>query len=347
MGIISINAQTSKAEISFKTEAHDFGTFKEDAGPQTFTFKFTNTGKSTLNLSSVNASCGCTTPEWPRSPIAVGKTGEIIVTYNPRNRPGPFDKSITIKSNAQTSIKVLKIKGNVIPRTKTEVDLYPEEVLGLRLKAKNLAFTKVYTNKTKQESVEIINTTGKDMKIEFLNVPKHLKIWVEPKILKPKQKGKIKGIYDARIKNDYGFAIDNVSMKINGVSNGRTRLTISASLEEDFTSLTPSEIAKAPVAIINNRIFDFGTINNGEKKLHTFVLTNKGKSDLKIRKINSNCGCTIAKPDKTTIKPNESINIKTTFNSKGRSGKQSKSIIIITNDPKKSKIRLKVKGVVK
>ena len=341
---LNTNAQTKKAKITFEKELHNFGTFKEEAGPQTYVFKFKNTGNATLTLSNVKASCGCTTPEWPRSPIAVGKIGEIIVTYNPRNRPGPFDKSMTIKSNASTPTKLLKIKGNVLARKKTAQDLYPEEVMGLRLQSKHIAFTKVYSTKTKQESIDIINTTDKDMKIEFVKIPKHIKIWVEPKILKPKQKAKIIAIYDAKIKNDWGFVMDKVSMKINGESNGRTRLSISASIEEDFTKMTPTQIANAPKIAIDNKVFDFGAIKNGAIKTHTFVLTNNGKTNLIIRKVKSNCGCTVAKIDKKTIKPGESINLKTTFDSVGRSGKQNKSITIITNDPKNNSVRLKIKG---
>ena len=344
---LNTNAQTKKAKITFEKELHNFGTFKEEAGPQTFVFKFKNTGNATLTLSSVKASCGCTTPEWSRSPIAAGKTGEIVVTYNPRNRPGPFDKSITIKSNSTTPTKVLKIKGNVLPRKKTAADLFPEEIMGLRLQAKHIAFTKVYSNKTKQESIEIMNTTDKDMKIEFAEIPKHIKIWVEPKIIKPKQKAKITAIYNAKIKNDWGFVMDKVSMKINGESNGRTRLSVSASIEEDFTKLTPTQIANAPKLSVDNRIYDFGTIKNGEKKTHTFVLTNNGKSDLIIRKVKSNCGCTVAKIDKKTIKPGESVKLNTTFDSVGRSGRQNKSITVITNDPKNNSVRLKIKGIVK
>jgi len=341
---LNTNAQTKKAKITFEKELHNFGTFKEEAGPQTFVFKFKNTGNATLTLSSVKASCGCTTPEWPRSPIAEGKTGEIIITFNPRNRPGPFDKSITIKSNATTPTKVLKIKGNVLARKKTAQDLFPEEVMGLRLQSKHIAFTKVYSNKTKQESIEIMNTTDKDMKIEFTKIPKHIKIWVEPKVLKPKQKGKIVAIYNAKIKNDWGFVMDKVSMKINGESNGRTRLSVSASIEEDFTKLTPTQIANAPKLSVDNKTYNFGAIKNGTKKTHTFVLTNNGKSNLIIRKVKSNCGCTVTKIDKKIIKPNESINLKTTFDSVGRSGRQNKSITIITNDPKNNSVRLKIKG---
>lgn len=100
-------------KIAFKEESYDFKEVPE--GPQvTHEFKFTNTGKEPLILSNVRASCGCTTPSWPKEPILPGKDGNILVTYNTQGRPGPFTKTITINSNATDPNKVITIKGEVI-----------------------------------------------------------------------------------------------------------------------------------------------------------------------------------------------------------------------------------------
>jgi len=76
------------------------------------------------------------------------------------------------------------------------------------------------------------------------------------------------------------------------------------------------------------------------------LLTNSGKSDLHIRKVKASCGCTAVQPEKNVIAPGESVNIKTVFNSAGKTGNQNKTVTIITNDPKKSKLILWVKGEV-
>lgn len=100
-------------KIEFKEDSYDFKELSE--GPQaTHEFKFTNTGKEPLILSNVRASCGCTTPSWPKEPILPGKDGTIVVTYNTQGRPGPFTKSVTISSNASEPNKVIIIKGDVI-----------------------------------------------------------------------------------------------------------------------------------------------------------------------------------------------------------------------------------------
>lgn len=100
-------------KIVFNEETFEFGELPE--GPQaTHEFKFTNMGKEPLVLSNVRASCGCTTPSWPKDPILPGKEGTILVTYNTQGRVGPFTKSITINSNANEPDKVIYIKGDVL-----------------------------------------------------------------------------------------------------------------------------------------------------------------------------------------------------------------------------------------
>ena len=59
----------------------DFGTIKEANGNVSHVFKIKNTGDAPLVLTRVIASCGCTTPEWTKEPIAPGKTGDIKITY--------------------------------------------------------------------------------------------------------------------------------------------------------------------------------------------------------------------------------------------------------------------------
>ena len=64
-------------------------------------------------LTRVIASCGCTTPEWTKEPIAPGKTGDIKITYNPKDRPGPFVKTISVYSNGKNGSFILTIRGEV------------------------------------------------------------------------------------------------------------------------------------------------------------------------------------------------------------------------------------------
>ncbi len=117
---ITLNAQepakpamdtSQMAKIVFEETTHNYGTIAKGSEGMC-SFIFTNKGKVPLSLSNVKAACGCTTPSWSKEPITPGKTGEIKVKYN-TNTPGPFNKSITVTSNAVTPTIVLMIKGEV------------------------------------------------------------------------------------------------------------------------------------------------------------------------------------------------------------------------------------------
>lgn len=106
-------AAQSKAVIAADATTHDFGTFKEADGKVSHTFKIKNDGDAPLVLTRVIASCGCTTPEWTKEPIAPGKTGDIKITYDPKDRPGPFAKTISVYSNGKSGSYILTIRGSV------------------------------------------------------------------------------------------------------------------------------------------------------------------------------------------------------------------------------------------
>lgn len=108
-------AQDNKAEITFEKLTHDFGTIKEADGPVTCTFKFKNTGTGLLVIYQAIASCGCTSPTYPKEPVKPGAGGEIKVTYNGTGKnPGKFEKVITLRTNTKEEIVRLKVKGTMI-----------------------------------------------------------------------------------------------------------------------------------------------------------------------------------------------------------------------------------------
>jgi hypothetical protein len=96
--------------LNLKEAEHDFSSIPQGK-PVFYTFDIINTGKVPLKLDNVQASCGCTTPEWSTEPIAPGATAKIKVGYNAA-AIGSFEKFITVTYNSNQS-KQIKIKGNV------------------------------------------------------------------------------------------------------------------------------------------------------------------------------------------------------------------------------------------
>lgn len=339
-----VSAQNVKPVMKFDSKEHDFKTFKEEEGQTSHSFEFINTGSQPVIIKNVRTSCGCTSPNWSRQPIAPGQKGFIKATYNPKNRPGPFNKSITVSANTDPAVTILRIKGNVVGRVKTLADLYPRNMSGLRLKNNHLSFTKVKTTEVKEHMMDVYNDSDQSITIGFKRVPAHLKLRLEPEKLGPKQKGKIIASYDAKLKKDWGFSIDYLDVLINQEYKQGNRLTISANLVEDFSVMTKEELAKSPKVKFEKSVFDFGQLTQGEKAETVFVMKNEGKSDLIIRKTKASCGCTAIAPSTKIIKAGEASEIKVVFNSRGKRGRQNKLITVITNDPINSEMKLRVTG---
>src|SRR5947207_8236017 len=89
--LICIVYSFAQGTFNFPIDKHDFGTV-EESGPIGYEFTFTNTGSAPIVITDVRASCGCTTPSWPKEPIAPGGKGVIKAEYNTTGRIGIFNK---------------------------------------------------------------------------------------------------------------------------------------------------------------------------------------------------------------------------------------------------------------
>lgn len=131
-------AIASAQSISFDKTSYDYGTVKTGAdGHRMFTVK--NTGDKPLIISRVQASCGCTTPEWSQDPIMPGKTAQIKVGYDTKI-VGPFTKIIEVYSNdPENSRSVITIKGTVDGNVAAETAAAKREVQAVAAPAAELS----------------------------------------------------------------------------------------------------------------------------------------------------------------------------------------------------------------
>lgn len=112
-GMTAVMAQ-KPAQIKFDKTTHNFGTFSEKEPKVSCVFTYTNTGELPLVINQAVASCGCTVPEYTKTPVQPGEKGEIKVTYNGTGRfPGHFKKSITVRTNGAVEMTRLYIEGDM------------------------------------------------------------------------------------------------------------------------------------------------------------------------------------------------------------------------------------------
>lgn len=110
--IISVAANENYPIMTFETKEHDFGTIQQGE-MVSYTFKFTNTGKSDLVITDAKASCGCTIPEYPKEPIQPGKSSKLYVSFNSAGKRGLQLKTITITANTANGKETLLIKTSI------------------------------------------------------------------------------------------------------------------------------------------------------------------------------------------------------------------------------------------
>jgi len=107
--------QTNAPIMNFDKSSYDFG--KITRGDKvTYDFKFTNTGKSPLIITNAVASCGCTTPNWPKTPVIPGQSGQITVVFNSTGKVGLQDKMVTITANTNPAQTVVHLVGEVLEK---------------------------------------------------------------------------------------------------------------------------------------------------------------------------------------------------------------------------------------
>lgn len=98
--------------IVWKAETIDVGQIPQGT-PKAIVYEFKNTGKTAVVITSVQGSCGCTATDYTKEPILPGKSAKVTATYNAANKGG-FTKTVTVTTSAETTPKVLTLKGTVI-----------------------------------------------------------------------------------------------------------------------------------------------------------------------------------------------------------------------------------------
>jgi hypothetical protein len=113
-GATTANAANAPV-MKFEKESHDFGKIKT-GDKVNYDYKFTNTGKSPLIITEAHATCGCTIPEWPKTPVKPGESGVIKVTFNSAGKSGLQDKQITVTGNTVPAQTMVHLIGEVLPK---------------------------------------------------------------------------------------------------------------------------------------------------------------------------------------------------------------------------------------
>lgn len=331
-------------KIVFETTKHDFG--KVYKGDKTeFTFRFTNVSDGSVQLESVKASCGCTTPHWTQDPVKMDAKGEIPVGYD-SHRVGNFNKTITVKLKDTTQKPIiLTISGEVVDTNKVAAPTTPS--IAYTFAIGNLAFEKTSdhigtldTDKSKTIEFRVRNTGNSTITLDgSTQTEKMLKVEPSAKELAAGKEGIIKVTVDGTKYDAAGSFSKTAIIKTNDPAGNEKQLSIYGNFNK---VLTAEEKDLAPNIAFDHLDYDAGTVIDGEKVKHIYTFKNTGRTDLIIEYAKGSCGCTVPELKEKVIKPGQVSEVSATFDSSGRIGENNKTITIKSNDPDNEIVTLKL-----
>ena len=226
----------AQGEMKFEADNYDFAKVTEGA-IATHEFKFKNVGNQPVVISNVQASCGCTTPDWSKEPVAPGKTGFVKAAYNSNGRPGVFNKTITITSNAKEASKVLSIKGDVISKAEAAKNYTPEQ------KAKSPKVTvlqpihnlgKIELNRAVTAKVQVKNTGKQDLQISDVHAACNcVHLANNPAPIKPNQVATLELNYLPNMLDNRSEVVDIHS---NDIVTEKSQLTLKATVVKSLAA---------------------------------------------------------------------------------------------------------------
>jgi hypothetical protein len=250
--VITQGMVSAQGVLTFEKDLHDFGNVTEGV-QAVYEFKFKNTGNQPVVISHVQASCGCTTPEWSKEPIAPGKTGVVKAGYNSAGRPGAFNKTLTVTSNGNPETQSLFIKGTVTPKAATPA---PSSVASVS--AEDLAkspkievtsttydFGKLEKGQKASAKFTLKNTGKSDLNITGLQTACNCVAFkMNPSVVKAGQSAKLELTYSPQVLQD---RIEAVKLLSNDITGTVPTLTLKAKVVESLAKQSSVKVNKASV----------------------------------------------------------------------------------------------------
>ncbi len=338
----------AQSKLIFDAAEHSFGNIREDGGRVSHTFRFRNEGSEPVVILSVTTTCGCTVAIFERKPVLPNESGTIEVTFDPMNRAGAFDKSLSVVTSDAGRAQTLKISGFVEERPRTVEERYPVFVgSGVRLEDNFHAFAYVEQGKPALTAIKIINTSGRTVRLRaFEQRPSGVMQLRYPERLAPHEEGELIIIYSVPVGSSrYGTVDAMVDFEING-RHSESFISVTGIIIDNRDEMQSS---CAPKVEVMKNIVKFGAVKRHEsERTDRFTIENKGSAPLEIRAVevlHSTVTLSISAGD--TIVVGEKREVEIRLNPlRIDYGPLSERIRIVTNDPEHPMRTLRVTAII-
>ncbi len=342
-------AQVSADDIVFEKKEIDFGTVIIEHGIVTATYSFTNNSENEFIISDIDAACGCTNPRSSQKKYAPGETGTITAEFNPKGMTGDVHKWIYVKGNYTDATQIDLGFSAILKSTLTrDASSYPGEFGYLVVKKLNIGYGIIRGEKIQYDSVLLSNEGYHTITVKSArNLPSWITVENLPLEIEANTSKYLQLKINTTNLDTVGPYVGTLQLLTNDQFFPKKSITYRAIFEMDFSTLKRRDRRRAPHIELESRTIDLGTMKSGELKSKSFTIKNTGKSPLLIKRVETDCNCAIINNLKTSIAPGETITVNAQLDTLYKNNRQSKTIVVYTNDPQNPKVKIVVTALVK
>lgn len=311
-----------------------------------FSFQLINQGSHDVEVKDVKSSVSNVMLSDYPGMVRAGDTAIVKMLLVTNGMEGEFTVKVDVVTAGKKQPQPLYVKG-FVEKTPETIEQRCKAVFGLlRVEKRDIDFGRVKMHKEYRDTLLVYNPTDKIVKVDVVNHSDLVKAELLDDEIYPGKASWLEVRFRADDSLCLGKCYENVVCMIGEKERTTGLLAVGADVVENFELLSEDELKNAPVLYVKQPKFDFGKIRQGTEVTHAFVLKNQGKRNLIIRKVQAACGCTAVVDGQRVIAPGASVPLDVVYKSAGREGAQQKSILLFTNDPEHSEVKLWISGTV-
>ena len=345
--LLAATTALAQGHLSLDAGAHDFG-FITYGKPATASFTLTNIGNDPLRIERVSASCACLVTEAPQLSLQPGEQTRLTVTYDAKTM-GRFHKFVHIYTDSQPRVIRLDLRGEVLLEgaDSGQGSAFSETIGDFLVSSRDIEFEPAQKGGHPTATIHLLNIGKQAKELKLLHLPPYISMEARPYLLPPRRKGKITLTLDTEQLPDYGLTQLSVHLARHSGDkvDEENELTLSAILLPDFSGLTEAQLREAPVLELSQYEFDLGSIPARGSHKVTALLTNKGRSPLRIEKLQVFSPAVGVSLKKQVIEPGEEVKLRIKLNGKlyHRLRGETK-VLLISNDPHRPFVIVQLKA---
>lgn len=340
--LAAVSLDMSAQRISAKQEVIDCGSVLYET-PVTAKFELRNKG-SELVIDTVRTSCDCVVAKYPEGTIAKGDNFTVEVTFDSRQL-GHFYKEAAIYSNASDKPFYLTMKGVVVDHLTDYSGVYDYTLGSVRTDKNNIEFDDVNLGETPVEKIHIVNSGSESVTPVVMHLPNYLTASVSPTTIAPGHTGVATITLNSAKLRSYGLTQSSVYLGMfpgDKVSDDK-EISVSAVLLPEFRNMSETQRRNAPVMKMSAETLELGSFDDKDEKSGTIMIENQGRSRLVISSMQMFTTGLKVRLNKSRLAPGESAKLKiTAYKKQLKNARSRPRVLMITNDPNKSKVVIHV-----